>query len=260
MAFERLRHQWSEISLEKKLAMFVAPVFVAVMSGIIVSFATGAFRTSNDSQPPAPGSASTVEAAGGLEVVDVGVTSGVPANDPGDPAVPPVIDVTVRNTGREVSVITGASLRVRELAWIGVCEGGAGLDPSVEYDVILPASADAGEVVEADVSQQVPANTADRFTLRLYTPEENRGDGTRLYQLDVELEHDATARPLEAGTVVVAVPFDPDSNLLSVASELPEEEQPADLRACYDANKARFLDFLELEGERSPELTAELAD
>jgi hypothetical protein len=142
------------------------------------------------------------------------------------------------------------------MAWIENCEGGEGLPPSVEYDVILPASPDVGDVVEADVSQQVPGNSADRFILRLRTPGENSGDGTRLYQLDVELVHDAVARPLEAGTVLVAVPFDPDSRLLSPGSEVA----PEPLVACYEANVARFLDFLELEGERSPELTEQLAE
>ena len=143
------------------------------------------------------------------------------------------------------------------MAWIRNCEGGAGLDPSVEYDVILPAEPERGETVEVDVSQQVPANSADRFTVRLTTPEENLGDGTRLYQLDVELLHDAAARPLEAGTVLVAVPFDPDSRLLSLGSGQPDD-YPADLRACYETNEATFLDVLELEGERSPELTEQV--
>jgi hypothetical protein len=146
------------------------------------------------------------------------------------------------------------------VTWIQNCEGGAGLPPSVEYDVVLPPSPDVGEIVEADVSQQVPANSADRFTLRLSTPEENWGDGTRMYQLDVGLVHDAAARPLEAGTVLVAVPFDPDSRLLSLGSDLPDDAYPADLLACYETNEASFLEFLELEGERSPELTEELAE
>jgi hypothetical protein len=258
MPFQGLRKQWSEISLEKKLAMFVAPVFVAVATAILVPVMTGAFGSDGGSEPQVPPSTSTLD-AGGLEVVDLEVSSGEVADDPGDPVDAPVIDLTVRNTGQDISVITGANLRIRDVAWIENCEGGAGLDPSVEYDVILPASPELGEIVEADVSQQIPANSADRFTLRLSTPEENSGDGTRLYQLEVELLHDAAARPLGAGTVLVAVPFDPDSRLLSLGSE-SDDPSLAELRACYETNEASFLDFLELEGERSPELTEQLAE
>jgi len=256
MPLQGLRKQWSEISLEKKLAMFVAPLFVAVASGILIPVLSGAFGSDGDSKPPGPGSTST-SAAGGLEVVDLEVSSGEVA-EPGETFDAPVIDVTVRNTGEDVSVITGANLRVRDAVWIKNCEGGAGLDPSVEYDVVLPASPDVGEIVEADVSQQVPANSADRFTFRLNTAG-IWGDGTRLYQLDVELFHDAQARPLEAGTVLVAVPFDPDSRLLD-PGELPDEAYPAPLVACYDTNEANFLEFLELEGERSPELTEQVTN
>ena len=121
MPFQRLKKQWSEISLEKKLAMFVAPVFVAVVSGILISGISGAFG-SDDS--------STTIDAGGLEVVDLEVTSGEVADEPGAPVDAPLIDLTVRNTGQEVSIITGANLQVRNMAWIQNCEGGAGLDPS----------------------------------------------------------------------------------------------------------------------------------
>jgi hypothetical protein len=95
MPFEGLRKQWSEISLEKKLAMFVAPVFVAVASGILVPVLTGAFGSDGE--------------GGGLEVVDLGVSSGEVADDPTAPVDAPVIDVTVRNSGHDVSVITGAN-------------------------------------------------------------------------------------------------------------------------------------------------------
>ena len=43
MPFQGLRKQWSEISLEKKLAMFVAQQFVAVSSGNLIPVLSGAF-------------------------------------------------------------------------------------------------------------------------------------------------------------------------------------------------------------------------
>jgi hypothetical protein len=258
MPFQGLRKQWSEISLEKKLAMFVAPLFVAVASGILVPVMLGAFGSDDDSEPLVPEPTSTIE-ADGLEVVDIEVSSGEVAENPRDPVDTPLIDVTVRNTGQDISVITGANLRILDVAWIENCEGGAGLPPSAEYDVVLPASPDVGEIAEADLSQQIPANSADRFTLRLNTPEENWGDGTRLYRLDVELLHDAVARPLEAGTVLVSVPYDPDSRLLTVGA-LPDDAYPPDLLACYETNEANFRQFLELEGERSPALNDQLME
>lgn len=41
MPMSKLRQQWSSISLEKKLGMFVAPVVVAVVSGVLVEVLTG---------------------------------------------------------------------------------------------------------------------------------------------------------------------------------------------------------------------------
>lgn len=49
-----LRKQWREISLEKKLAMFVAPLFVAVASGVLVPVI---LRSSGDDDTGAKGAA-----------------------------------------------------------------------------------------------------------------------------------------------------------------------------------------------------------
>jgi hypothetical protein len=143
MPFRDLRKQWEEISLERKLAMFVAPLFVAVASGVLIPLLTGAFRGEDGTERP-----STTSKAEGLEVIDLAIGT-----------APPLIDLTVRNTGELTSVIRGANLRIRDFSLISICPGygSGGLPPSYKYDVKLPPNPLKGDVVSARVSQQVPA-------------------------------------------------------------------------------------------------------
>src|SRR5204863_3632356 len=89
-----------EISLEKKLAMFVAPVVVAVATGILVPVLTGAFS----------GGDGAAKRSAKLELVDLAVGGGrFQRLLSGPPSKLQFVDVTVRNTGDLVSVIKRAS-------------------------------------------------------------------------------------------------------------------------------------------------------
>jgi hypothetical protein len=245
-----LRKQWGEISLEKKLAMFVGPVFAAVVSGVLLAVILGLFGDDENSPPVA------AKRSSALEVLDLAVAGGERPELIGDPRAPQLIDVTVRNAGEVVSVVTDAAFQVRDFGLVRICEAGGGLEPTEEYDVTLPPIPQNGDVVKAKVSQQIPANEADRFTFRLNVPFRAMQDGMRLYQLDVELLHDAATAPLKAGTVVVSVPFLPEPE------DFPDIQDPAlyspEVLACYEENEKILRRFLALEGERSPELNEKL--
>jgi hypothetical protein len=244
--FERSRQQWREISLEKKLAMFVAPVVVAVVTAVVVPQVLD--LTGGDD-----GGGGSTTATGArdevLEVVDLGATS--------DPD-PPAVDVSVRNIGDTVSVVTGVVLRVRDFELIGPCVQGAALEPSAAYDVELPADPEKGDRVDARLSQQIPAGTADRFLLRMQVPQLKAAQGSRLYALDVALQHDGVAEALHAGTAIVAVPHLPSESFFP--GNLPEgaEEIPGS-SDCAEKNLADYERFLELDAVRPPEMTAALA-
>jgi len=79
-----------------------------------------------------------------LEVVDL-VVGGGSAED----ETPQYLDITVRNVGTTVSVITGLSLSVREFELFPACENEEVLLPSQVYDgVKLPTETPLGRVVE----------------------------------------------------------------------------------------------------------------
>jgi hypothetical protein len=238
--FERSRQQWREISLEKKLAMFVAPVVVAVATAVIVPRVTG--------QTGGGGGGSTTKEAG-LQVVGLDVASGPDA---------PSVDVTLRNTGDTVSVVTGAVLTVRDFGLVGPCVSSAALEPSAAYDVELPLDPAKGETIAVDLSQQLPADTADRFTLRMNVRDPSLHGGPRLYALGIGLRHDDAATPLDAGTAVVSAPHLPATS--SFPGHLPEgADADPDAAGCAEENLSTYERFLALDAERPPEMTAELA-
>jgi hypothetical protein len=235
MSRKSFREKWSEIPFERKMAMFVAPIFVAVASALLI-------RLLSD------GSEDTK-----LEVVDL-VVGGGAIRDVGEPADPPFIDITLRNAGDLISIVKRARFTVRSFGTIERCDGGAGLDPSVQYDVELPVDPQPGETHEVKVSQQVPPNGADRFTFRLGVPEADPQFGLYIYQLDVALFHDTEERPLPVGTVLVSAPTLPNPFSLD-----PGGAQGL-LRDCYERNIATFNRMIQLEGERSPQFTRDLLE
>lgn len=260
MAFDTLRRQWREISLEKKLGMFVAPIFVAVAAGILVPLTTGAFSG---------GGADDVAASQGpppreerLQVVSLSVGGGdAPEFVDGPPGVPQFIDLTLRNTGNTVSVITGARLHVEDFALLKICEAGGGLDPTAKYDVTLPPNPTRGDAVDAKVSQQIPPNKADRFTISMNVPFRNIHDGMRLYHFSVELFHDGEQQPVNAGKAVVSVPYVPDPRYFPASFEdFDQTLEPGPVRDCYEANEAALRRFLELDSVRAPDLTEALLE
>jgi hypothetical protein len=237
MSRKSLRAKWSEIPFERKIAMFVAPIFVAVASAFLVRLLSG-------------GSGGGERRATKLEVVDL-VVGGGAIRDVDEPADPPFIDITLRNAGDLISIVKRARFTVRSFGVIERCEGGAGLDPSVQYDVELPVDPQPG-ILEVKVSQQVPPNEADRFTFRLGVADPDPRFDPYIYQLDVALFHDTEERPLPVGAVLVSTPTLPNPFSLD-----PGEALEGD---CFERNIATFNRMIQLEGVRSPQLTSDLLE
>ncbi len=253
MSSGNYRQQWRELGIEKKLSIVIVPVLIAAISVSIPLLAQG-----GDSSSPAP---SPTAAAAALQVVDLAVTGGdLRANDLEDTQA---IDLTVRNTGDVVSVVTRARLVVRDTGFVEICQAGGGLEASESYDVLLPGEVAKGETFEAKVSQQILPGSADRFELRLDVKEPDRQLGRYLYQLDVLLLHDAAREPLAAGTVVVSAPYMPDHHDFWSGTEFKDSfEGPgsAEVKQCLQDNEAAFKRMVALDGERVPELTLDLLE
>src|SRR6266545_4789966 len=250
-----LREQWASISLEQKLAMFVAPVVVFVITAVLIPTVRDAVREAFTTHPtvttptttedpcssigkPSPTTGSAPDRSSGLEVVDL-----VPCDSR--------IEISMRNIGRLVSVVTQAEFRIRAMQTIDIhCRGsGAALPISQTYDLKLPAHDGVGQVVGVAVRQQLKPNEADAFAFRVGLAGALVGDGDpRLYQLDVLVHHDREPKPIDAGTIVLAV-----GSPGRISFE-PSEDADSQERECLRNNVRALRTMLALDGIRSREL------
>jgi hypothetical protein len=158
-----LREQWARISLEQKLAMFVAPIFVFIVTAVLIPAVRDAIwdafttksSTANPSatdtgrrcgpaeEGPSPATSSAPSLPSGLEVVDL-----VPCDRR--------IEISMRNVGAHVSVVKRAEFRVLAMETIDAfCHGAGSLVPISEtYDVQLPAYNGVGQMAPVTLRQQ----------------------------------------------------------------------------------------------------------
>jgi hypothetical protein len=200
-----------------------------------------------------------------LQVLNVAVVDRPPAATIGQTykaATATGITFTLRNPGNGISVITSAHFIVKHFAELGTngCIPGAGPVPiSADYQVALPPVARPGEAINADFSEQVSANSADRFSIGFsfltsdaYEYPYVNGGGTgasRLYELEVELLHDGDPTPLRAGTILLALPF-------PAYEFFPGGTSTGLSGTCAPKNLATLRHMLSLPGRRSSELNA----
>lgn len=170
------------------------------------------------------------------------------------------ITFTLRNPGNGISVITSARFIVKKFAALGTngCIPGAGPVPiSADYQAALPPMARPGDAINANFSEQVRANSADRFSIGFsfltsdaYEYPYLNGYGTgasRIYELEVELFHDNDQEPLHAGTILLALPF-------PAYEFFPGGTGTGLSGACASKNLVTLRHMLALKGARSPEL------
>jgi hypothetical protein len=219
-----LRRQWADVPLDRKLALFLAPVAVALVSGVAVPLLLRA--ASGRGQGP------------GLSVARVHVAN---ASDDAK------IDLTISNRGKTVAVIGRVDLKVLVVRKLRHCIGPYVVSPPVylpsshTYDADLP---DRPAVVQIDTRQKVGPNDSDAFSLIL----RNEQPLSALYQLQLLLYHDGLQNPLDAGKVILATPLPRSTDIARPAT------QPSYGR-CLGENRRILSSMLALEGERSPKLS-----
>jgi hypothetical protein len=244
--------QWRELSFEKKLGLVIVPLLVAAI-GVTVPILTSGHGSSE------PTGALVPAAKENLQIEDLTVSGGDPNVPINKPLKPTTVEVTVRNAGNLVSVIKRIAFSVRAFDVVRGCQVGGGLEPSKNYDVVLPAHPQIGQVLTYVVKQAVPAKSADDFTVRLDLQEPARQDRDAIYQLDVLLFHDQAQKPLRAGTVLVSVPFVPRGEFWSqlTAAGRKEAKTPDNVawKQCLMRNEETYKRMLQLAGERSPLMT-----
>jgi hypothetical protein len=217
-----LRNQWAEITLERKLGLFIAPVIVALISGFAVPLLLRA--TSRHGK------------VAGLSVAAVEIAS---SSDP-------KIDLTLSNRGKTVAVVGRVDLKVLVVRRLRYCAGPLTANPPAYindthiYDFELPGRP---ATVRIDTRQEVRPNGTDAFSL---SPLNGVPDLT-LYQLQVFLYHDGLVKPIDAGKVILSPTFAGEANVA------PPAKHPKQAR-CLAHNRGVLRSILSLDGQRSREL------
>ena len=149
----------------------------------------------------------SVNDTGRLELVDTSVLNQT-AREPG-----PAIDLKLRNTGPDVSLLTDLTLTIEYADDLVICEPGGYQETSYVYDVRLPLDPEIGEKVTTSISQEVRPNHTDRFLARISLEVFDEAPiamnglpiGFKTYIAKVDIQHDG-GESLDGGRVVLLVP------------------------------------------------------
>ncbi len=180
------------------------------------------------------------------------------------------LDVTVRNDGDRLAVLTGFDLVVEGFGYLPPCLSGSNLEVTGTYQATLPDDPQQGRVVRITLHQQVEPGTADRFTIGLRAPSEHDGRNapisSYLYLLKVSIVQDAAGPAVAAGSVLVDAgsPLDENGTFYLAASRDAtaadvgtgglcggEASCVRDQVACWNANRAVLLPLLAVPATRS---------
>jgi hypothetical protein len=251
-----VRNKWRELSFEKQLSILLAPLLVALVSGILVPRVNELFFGETN-QPS-------------LKVIDLVVYNQVAKYEQlesrGEAQTKdsvPSIEVILHNTGNRRSVITRASVTIKDRVSIEPCfTPNAELRISGNYDIELPTKSRIGQTIEVPVSQQLGADEADRFIFRFGSPVHYHYPGVSrgafVYWLGLSLRHDNEKDPLNVGSVVLSVPGLPEAvwtkDLAAGGPNIDPIVKDASIRRCLQTNTAAIRPILARSGERSSEL------
>ncbi|MCA0297124.1 MAG: hypothetical protein LCH96_17775 [Actinobacteria bacterium] len=171
----------------------VAAVVLVVASVAILTLAP---------EPAPPPPAPTPTAAPQLTLSQVAVVA------PDGSGSLATLDITVRNDGERVAVLTGVDLTIDAFGFLPACIFGSNTEVSGEYQATLPDEPKAGQVVHVRLHQQVEPGGVDRFTIALRAPAAHAGTqagsiGSFLYLMKVAVTQDAAGSTVAAGQVLV---------------------------------------------------------
>ncbi len=211
--------------------------------------------------PPAPSPTPGPQ----LSVSQVGVVA------PDGTGAPAALDITVRNDGDRVAVLTGVDLTLDAFGFLPACIFGSNTEVSGTYQATLPDEPKAGQVVRVTLHQQVEPGGVDRFTIGLRAPAEHAGTpsgaiGSFLYLMRVFVAQDAAGPAIAAGPVLVDAGNALDANgtfYFGAARDATaadagtggvcggEEDCVSRQVRCWNANRATLLPLLTVPAIRS---------
>jgi hypothetical protein len=186
----------------------------------------------------------------------------------------PSAEVILHNLGSQRSIVTEAQTQILAAGQLTLCGSQGELDLSENYNVLLPATPAAGEVISTPLHEQLAGDEADRFSLSFATvgsaslKEFKLPQRIHVYELQLALLHDDQGSPLQLGKVVIAVPTTPriSEYFLTAATTAAAFRRHmmrafgrrfyVEHRACYRHNGLALKRLLALPGARDPALTA----
>jgi transposase len=123
------------------------------------------------------------------------------------------IDIKLLNTGTQVAAINDARLVIQKFVKVPQCASQGGFGSTGSYRSNMPINPQPGTVVKIPISQLVEPDGADRFDLLLHTPLAPGSLGTSyLYRIHVYLDYNTGANVIDAGEMLVGVPWYPDED------------------------------------------------
>jgi hypothetical protein len=172
----------------------------------------------------------------------------------------PQIDITVRNPGKELALLTQARITIEDSERLAMCAYNIGdmIPSSKDYALELPVMPTPRErVVVRPLHQEVQSGAVDRF--RILFKVENPGLNNYLYALRVELVTDRGSTPVEVGRFVIGLPSPPygGSPILPAGESAPNVGGGSERLAstwCLRRNLAAVKRLLGERRKRSPTL------
>jgi hypothetical protein len=169
-----------------------------------------------------------------------------------------LVTVMLRNTGNQIAIIKSATFRIRRSAVLPQCLSQGSLATSGTYPVTLPPDPRPGAVVPASISQQEPPDSADRFSFRLGLPG-GPLEGISFYEMTMTLAYDNVRLPVNAGSLLVSLPSDPDSQYVwtktdestHMAGQAATASQAAGTSHCLVGNSTAIRAMLSSPAARS---------
>lgn len=174
----------------------------------------------------------------------------------------PQIDITVRNPGKQLALLTQARITIEDSERLARCEYHTGdvIPSSKDYALELPVVPTPRErVVVRPLHQEVQPGAVDRF--RILFKVENPGLDDYLYAIRVELVTDRSSEPVEVGHFVIGLQSPPfgGSPILPAGESAPNVSGGNERLTstwCLRRNLAAVKRLLSGPGKRSPTLAS----
>lgn len=179
------------------------------------------------------------------------------------------LDVTVRNDGDRVAVLTGVDLTITGFAFAPACQVGGNVEITGTYHATLPDNPEAGQVVHVTLHQQVDPGGVDRFTIALKAPETHDGEPAAMasfvYLASLAVTQDAAGVPADGGSVLLDAgsPLVDNISYFAAAREATaadvgtgglcggEEDCVRTQLECWNGNRTALLPLLSVPAARS---------